>query len=325
MNSCHFFDSKKVSIKLLNGDIFDIEINEFDDKKTFIEKICSYDEDYKLRQHRIKILKDDIVESIDSKDDISIHHVDDGDIIYVFCEPVCVETINIRNYFLKDLELANYFRIETIESCYDAIDAMHLEVYNKDLPIFLDFFSFKYYNLISVLFNTIFYTKDINHIFVKSSEYVPENYFFNFFENSRDLTTLYLDFDTSQDKNFFDKIGLININDIYISLPTIFNMEVIYIPNILNIHIFNKNSYYYRNIKSCDFILDKFQSKNNSIFIDCHDIYFTKKNPSTHRNGWFKFEEDTDKDITVYKHVCNSIDSDIFKEFLIELENNPNK
>jgi hypothetical protein len=72
MNSCHFFDSKKVSIKLLNGDMFDIEINEFDDKKTFIEKICSYDEDYKLRQNRIKVLKDDIDES---KDISSIHDI----------------------------------------------------------------------------------------------------------------------------------------------------------------------------------------------------------------------------------------------------------
>jgi hypothetical protein len=221
-------------------------------------------------------------------------------LIYVFCDPVCVETINIKNYFLEGLELANYFRIETIESCYDAIDAIQLEVYNKDLPIFIDFFSFKYYDLINVLFNSIFYDTNIKHIFIKSKEYVPINDFFNFFENSRDLTTLYLDFDTPQYKTFFDKIGLININHIYMSLRIIFNIQVIYMPNILNIHIFNKDDYY-RNIKSCDFILDKFQSTNKSISIDCNNIYFTKKNPNTHKNGWFKFEEDNET--ILYKHI----------------------
>ena len=43
----------------MNGDVFFIKINEFDyDEDNILNKICDYDNKYRFRKHRIKVLKE---------------------------------------------------------------------------------------------------------------------------------------------------------------------------------------------------------------------------------------------------------------------------
>jgi len=321
MQSSYFFESKNISIKLLNGDIFSIDLNFFDDEKTMIMKICSYNEEYRIRKHRLKLFKNEDDEYKDMKE--LYLSVEDGEMLSIFSDTPVVEIKNINyttilnHYPFRSIRDINCFEVKSIESCYDAIDSIELDTYNKNLPVYINllFLEIPIETVVS-LFNSIFSKKEIQYLFIKCNESITSYEFLKFFENCRDIKSLYIDIryicpDISS--KFFNLISGLNIEDFYMSINCIEKCQNIKLPHTSNIYLFNSR----REIPyiHCDNILNKFSSKNHTIFINYYymNINEERKNTNIYKNGWVNMGKDPVRDhINIYRNIVNIDGDDLF-------------
>jgi len=156
-----FFDKKIIHIKLLNGSLFEIEINEFDDSKTVSQKIIDkiintlYLQEECFRLHRMKFFIEN-KENISHIYDLNILSLQDNDVICIICDspPDPTDLSKIPESSLKEYDYSyfglhnsssssstkyNVFIIKDLESLYDAIDSIYFKNYDKDLPLIFDF------------------------------------------------------------------------------------------------------------------------------------------------------------------------------------------
>jgi hypothetical protein len=289
-NSYFFYNCKKINIKLMNGDIYPIEINEFDyDENSILNKIFNYDDKYRLRKHRMKVLKEgyedrsfkEIVQSLENED-----------VLFIYSEPPtnvenCVNKyFNIESNDPNEKRLFNYFNIKNIENYYDTIDILYFDIYNKDLPLFFNF-NYEFFDIgysqiyIDILIKSIFEKQDITKVFFnfiykvyKSSRYTSSiiHVINNLEKYYRDLDTIYIDISGSHGNELsldeiytinklFDKISSTNTKNIHIN-SFILNKR-------LKINLFNtENIYIFGQGQKREWILNNFKSYNNNIFIN---------------------------------------------------------
>ncbi len=311
----YFFDSKKVNVKLMNGDMFFIEINDFDTDESILDKICSYNEEYRLRKHRIKIFKDYNEDCIQK--DIWMT-LEDNDTIYIFSEsPVVerkIETLLAYNW-------CNYFFINSIECCLDAMDAIYFNFYDKDIPVMIDIDqSFTLLECVQLnnLIKTVMEKEDIKYFSLKSRNCLSYEFIDVLVNNYREMNTIVLDFRTSRLNNnynkIFDKISTIPTENVYLSTSSICNSHNIKFDNTSNVYIFYGN--HIEGIDNCDFILNKFSSINHNIIIDYKYMRIdeNKKYPNKmYKNGWIHNGKDAlDQNISIYKHITKTNDYELF-------------
>jgi len=220
----------------MNGDIIPLEINPFDNDDRILNKICNYNNKYRLRKHRIKIFKESISDLFSvGKEEYEnksfkeiIYNIEDNDILFLYSDPPS----NVKEYYSKYSNIENeynYFYIKNIEDYHDTIDRIYLEIYDKELPslfiIDYNFFNIGYSQMyIDILMKTIFKKEDIKHIVFNCSyinQYLPV--FINcLIKYYRDLDTIYIDLNYNKNlnhnrdiKKLFDKIN--NTKNIYIN------------------------------------------------------------------------------------------------------------
>lgn len=309
----HFFNSKKVNVKLMNGNMFFIEINDFDTDESILDKICSYNEDYKLRKHRIKIFKNYEEDYIEKDIWMSL---EDNDTICIFSDPPVVKT-KLEN--ILPYNRSNYFFIDSVECCLDAMDAIYFDLYDKDIPLMIDinhsFHSFLEYVQLNNLIKTVMEKEDIKYLSLRSRNYLSYEFIDALVSNYREMNTIVLDFlESKLCKKFFDKISSIPTENVYLSTATIFNCHNIKFSNTSNVHIFYGN--YIQGIDSCDFILNMFSSTNHNIIIDYKYMHIDenkKYSNKIYKNGWIHSGKDAlDQNISIYKHITKTDDYELF-------------
>lgn len=212
--------TKLINIKMMNGDIFPIEITQSDyDEDKIINKICSYNHEYRLRKHRIKILNEEYEEyqeyqEYDHKSFKEIiYDLNDKETLSIFSD----SPYNVKKYCLKNSLLEfNYFYLKYIEDYYDVLDRLFLGIYDNELPsLFVidnNFFDINYSEMyIDILIKTIFEKEDIKRIFfdfycISDISYVIKcikciNKYYN-----KKLDKFGLDIDFDKNKNINKKI-----------------------------------------------------------------------------------------------------------------------
>ena len=310
LNNSYFYNHKLINIKMLNGDIFSIELNEFDDEYNIINKICSYNNDYndyndyRLRKHRIKILKEGY-EDKSFKEIVS--NLEHNDLLYIYSESL----VNVKKYYFKysyGENVYNYFYIKDIEDYYDSLDRLYFEIYDKELPsLFIidnNFFNIGYSQMyIDILIKTIFEKEDITRMFFNCS-YINDNLslFINcIIKYYKDLDTVCFDLNYDRRYTFnnkysfiselnklFDKIS--NTKNVYLNS---FLFKIVKEINLLN----NDNIYIFGDevITNCDYILKKIKSFSNNIFIK------HRNNIQIENNGWINMAIYDDNNYLIMK------------------------
>jgi hypothetical protein len=327
-----------LNIKLFNGDIFIInidekEIEEMEDyNKYILKKICSHNFDNLcLREHRLKVFTIEDEEYTEN-----IKNIKNEDTLYIFLDPPIIKTVNIIdilgysinnfefNEYIKYVKYVNYFDLIDKNNCYDSIDIINFELYDKDIPIFINLDKIKtdssyieYIHLIYIFFNNIFDKINIQHIFIKCNKRDSLRYinFIKIFENYRNMNTLYIDILPELTDIIFNKINEINTENIYIPFESIETIKNISLSYTSNIYIFHKerNSIYsiFNSTNHTDDILMKFVTKNHTIFIDYSNIRKSLNNTNINWLGWFNSGKYSNNNIYIYKHI-SLCDYDLF-------------
>lgn len=204
--SYSFICSKDIHIKLLNGEIFTIEVNDFEEPFNIMKKILDYkiedttlEDKYKLREHRAKFfIERNNTDQDESKYNVfySISNInpfilENGDILCIISEipenPVKKyfyynNFFNLSNESEEKNMIVNHFLIKDLESVYDCIDILYFRNYDENIPLFFDITNIsnikykenKIYDLIDIFIENIetkrilFRTKCVQDIFVKS-------------------------------------------------------------------------------------------------------------------------------------------------------------
>lgn len=216
----YFYNIKNINIKLMNGDLFSIQINDFDDEYNLIEKICDSGYNYRLRKHRIKIFKDCNDENDENDIKKIFYNLKDNDVLNVFSEsPVNIIKYDTK-YFFNPTHTYNYFIIKDEEDYLNTIDIIYFEIYNKELPLFFhiknDFLrSHKEYieNILKIIFDK----EDIKQVFFKCNNDGFLKYLKKYY---KDLDTIRFDFyininESNDMSKLIDK--LINSENLYIN------------------------------------------------------------------------------------------------------------
>jgi len=318
LNSNHFYNSKVINIKLLNGDIFPIEINYFDDDENkIINKICSYDNKYRFRKHRLKIFNED-EKSIKE----ILKNIKDNDTLYVYSESPPDKYCTKYSYKDDRIDMFNYFYIKEKEDYYDTIDRLFFEIYDKNLPS-LFFIDKNFYNLgyvqmyIDILIKTIFEKEDITRIFFNSNSTRDMTTFFIncIVKYYRDLDTIGLDLNytynplfsslTSVLDKLFNKIS--NTKNIYINLHLLkatssqinfLNSENVYIYSSSIERIIKSDLYtIFKKIKS----FNNINIKHNYIEID------------TYNEGWVNIG--LKNNYYIYRHISTLDNNQLFNNY----------
>lgn len=332
LNSNYFYNSNMINIKLLNGDVFSIELNYFDDDENkIINKICNYDDKYRLRKHRLKIIKDNQDNNDEEKSIKEIfNNLEDNDTLYVYSEPPhATKEYYTNKYSYKDdngLDIMfNYFYIKEKEDYYDTIDRLFFEIYDKNLPslffIDRDFYQLGYVQMyIDTLIKTIFEKEDITRIFFNSNSIGEMITFFIdcIIKYYRDLDTIGLDlnYNISNNKPLFssldsvlDKLfNKINTKNIYLNTYILKAVSNRFYINLLN----NENIYIFTAINTrteLQYILKKFKSFNHNIFV--------KHNGDLHFNediyGWINVGEISN--YYTYRHISTLDNYQLFNNY----------
>jgi hypothetical protein len=264
-DSNYFYNSNVINIKILNGDIFPIELNYFDDENKIINKICFHDDKYRLRKHRLKII---------------VNTLENNDTLYVYSEP----PDNKKEYYSKyGLDsMFNFFYINEKKDYYDTIDRLFFKIYDEHLPslfiISKNFYMLGYVQMyIDTLIKTIFENEDMKHVFLKSNNYGEMNQFFIdcIIKYYRDLDTIGLDFSyISYNKyksqpcmgKLFNKMS--NTKNIYLNSYILKEIVEINFLNTENLYILTESASIRDDLYS---LFKKIKSVNHTIFIN-HNI-----------------------------------------------------
>lgn len=300
-----YIEGKDVNIKLLDGTVFNIDIGELDDTNhSFMKKICDYDENNKLRLHRINLFitknNDNTHEEYEEKLEYKFENINDGDTICVISDPPPYPKIE-SSYYL--------YEIFSIETFYDTIDSLFYKNYeyfrkNGDDLDFIFKIEIDDINLILTLLNYIPYNEKQSIKFWIDKHNCQQAFInaFNIFLEKNDCFSLKsLDISnlrTESLKNSTKLLNLINdkifLENLHIDFKLLYHdsiyikTEKLYITFYTYYNYFNKYNYNYG--KS----LENLINKNHTIFTNLNCIYSTE---------YFNIEKN-DK-YYIYRHISN--------------------
>lgn len=328
-----FLDCKTLYIKILNGDLFSIEINDFDKPSTLIEKIIenSKDKTYKLREHRMKFFienKENQKEnSYDYISNIDISVLNNEDVLCIISEspddPISVlfphQFFNLKS---EEIKTSNNFIIRDLISIYDAIDNIYFQNYDSNIPIFFQIdlkqeqVQMKHIVELEKLIEIIPFqdcSKDI--LFQTKGDYFITDILLdlltNYFKKLSYICvrTLGLDIYLSCDKSM-ELLNVINSKSFYIQNLYLssywfyffgFKSHMIDLSNIPNIYIFQSFPQY--EVDTVDYFLKKFKSLNNTIYISYRYANVNNTN-NQHKpySNWI-IVGSSSKNVFIYRHI----------------------
>lgn len=327
---------------MLNGDLFSIEINDFDEPSTFMNKIIEYTKDnesYALRQHRMKFVlerkeEDEKVYNVLDIKDINIEKLEDGDVLCVLSDPLPnpqSDFFSIQFFNIKSPHY-NKFILNNLESIYDAIDNINFNNYDENIPmsfelnIILNSKDCKVKVLteaLEKLLEIMPFQDESKEILIKSRGKNFNNELFidllvELFNNISHISVKTLGLDISNSSSSKKLLDIINNKSFYIQNLYI-GSYLFYIntskcdkydfKNIPNIYIFKSSPQY--DAQNVEYFLKKIKSNNNSIYIKYKYYNNNYEYKPSLESEWIYIGNDPkDNDINIYKNLSFITDDD---------------
>lgn len=339
-----FFDYKTIYIKLLNGDLFSVEINDFDDPSTLIDKIIEHNKDnesYRLRKHRMNFFiekenKENIIPRNISE--INISSLEDEDVLCILCDPIKDrksifphQFFNLKDENDKCYLVCNHFVIKSLETLYDEIDNIYFNNYDHSIPMFFEIelkdYTVSLTETLENLLEMIPFQDESKKILIKIKDNFFTELLINYFKKISYISVNTLGLETVfVYKNSIDLLSILNDKSSYIQNLYLnshwFEFEgftnnknnIINLGNVPNIYVFQTINRYRYNANSVDYFLLKIQSLNNTIYIkNLENRNYSKSSRDT---GWMNIGSDPiDNNINIYKNVSNIKEGDDFFSF----------